>query len=56
MEQLFVIIQHPGKKIKIRSGELARRIVFDLFSGADKARSDSGRPQSRMRSIWDVEC
>ena len=33
----FLIIQHPGKKIKIRYGELAHRNVFDLFSGADKA-------------------
>ena len=53
---LFVFIQHPGKMIKIRTGELAHRDVFDHFPGADKARSASERPQSRMRSIWDVEC
>ena len=35
---LFVFIQHPGKMIKIRTGELAHRDVFDHFSGADKAR------------------
>ena len=31
---LYVIIQHPGKKIKISTGELAQRNVFNLFSGA----------------------
>ena len=49
----LVIIQHPGKMIKIRAGELAHRIVFDHFPGAGKARSASERPQSRMRSRWD---
>ena len=41
---------------EIRSGELAHRDVFDHFFGADKARSASERPQSRMRSIWDAGC
>ena len=32
------------------------RLLNDHFSGADKAHSASGCPQSRMRSIWDVGC
>lgn len=40
----FVTIQHTGKMIKIRAGELAHRNVFDHFSRADKARSASESP------------
>ena len=49
----FLFFSAHRKKVKIRAGELAHRNVFDLFSGADKARSASGRPQSRMRNIRD---
>ena len=52
----MIIIQHPGKKIKIRSGELALRNVFELFSGADKAQSASGRRSPECEAFGTVWC
>ena len=52
----MIIIQHPGKKIKIRSGELAHQNVFDLFSWADKARSDSEAHSPGCAAFGTVGC
>ena len=50
----MIIIQHPEKTEKIRSGELAHLAVFLRFFGAAKTRSVSGRPQSGMLCIPDL--
>ena len=50
--------EEVDRQVRKQTGELVHRAVSGLFPGADKARSASGRLQSRMRSIWDVgaEC
>jgi hypothetical protein len=51
----FLYYSAPHKDVWDQDGELAHHPDPEHLYGADKARSDSGRPKSRMRSIWDFE-